>query len=369
MAAGNGAIAAAQIISAGANAVTSTADAAHNGAEVLLAGTLAENATNNNLSERTKDRLRKVSYWGICTVVGGLGVKAGVDLSIGHDTKAHEANLYASGASLGLSTYLTARLKHNVSKLDRVPNAYENDLLKHYYSVDLPLASAAFAGAVLQKYGAYGYEQLLAVFSSARAAWVFRPTRKNLAHDCPSHGSGPHMHDIPHEHSSKHQSNWMRRSFDALHSAWQERKPRKHRRRLAIGVGLASLALASGYASDHASQEADSAKHTPSPSIAKEATPRQHTPPAKPPKAAKPSPPYFCITINPGDTIWDIAESRLRTVTPKVTDTEIDAFTKHIAHKNKASFPDPNLIQPDKCLQVPTPDTLRSLSAQLLAAS
>jgi hypothetical protein len=162
-------------------------------------------------------RLRKISHWIIAATSLGIGVKAGVDLSLDHESAPHAATVYAAGASLALNGVMLSRLRKGIRRKGETHGSvYENDLSKHFWAVDIPSAGLAVLGVALQRYN-MDIEQVAAIASGAVGAYAFRPTKANLAHNCLAAG---HSHD--HEtdyHSEVPTKNWLARmAYQPRHS-------------------------------------------------------------------------------------------------------------------------------------------------------
>ncbi len=187
--------------SAGAGSTALAADALHNigdGAGYFIqAETVLRRTT---LSKEAVLKRRKLCHTIIC--LGSLAVagKAGMDIALDHELSPDLLTVYAASASLALNSLLMANLYRGIrhrNKLARRTGILEaeNDLIKHMAWVDMPSAVLALGGAVGQRYG-IDIDAVLAAASGTLGAWVFRPTKANIAHDhtlenCHAHQEQP----------------------------------------------------------------------------------------------------------------------------------------------------------------------------------
>jgi divalent metal cation (Fe/Co/Zn/Cd) transporter len=183
---GNAAIGTCELISGGFSTLAVTSDGLHNVGDTATYYMQSENILNPNLSERRRTRMRKLAHWAIAATSLGVSAKAGVDLGLNHESTPDPMTVYTAGASLAMNSLMLARLRQGRRKRTGHASVHEHDLAKHFWAVDIPSAALAFAGAILQKYNVE-IEQVAAIASGAVGAYAFRPTRKNLAHNCLDH--------------------------------------------------------------------------------------------------------------------------------------------------------------------------------------
>jgi hypothetical protein len=69
-----------------------------------------------------------------------------------------------------------------------------------------------------------------------------------------------------------------------------------------------------------------------------------------------------CVMVAKGDSQWSLAEKRIREVTGKKTNAAITNVVTTISiASNKTSNPNPRLIYPGQCLQMPMPSTIKNI--------
>lgn len=183
---GNAAIGAFEIIAGGGSTLAVTADGLHNVGDTATYYMQSENILNPNMSDQGRTRLRKIAHWVIAATSLGISAKAGVDLGLDRETAPDPMTIYAASASLALNGIMLTRLWQRRKQRSSHSSVHEQDLAKHFWAVDIPSAGLALAGAVLQKYNV-AVEQVAAIASGAVGAYAFRPTKKNLAHNCLGH--------------------------------------------------------------------------------------------------------------------------------------------------------------------------------------
>jgi hypothetical protein len=197
---GNAAIGACELAAGNISSLSVTADGLHNVGDTATYYMQAENIVNTDLSEERRQRLRKVAHYVIAASSLGVGMKAGYDLATDQEHLQNAAAIYTASASLALNGLMFARLRQGMRRKHGHASVHEKDLLKHFWAIDIPSAALAVTGAVLQKYNIH-IEQVAAIASSAVGAIAFRPTKRNLAHNCLDHGHS-HHHD---DHAAHHQ--------------------------------------------------------------------------------------------------------------------------------------------------------------------
>ncbi|MEK7153397.1 MAG: hypothetical protein AAB834_05595 [Patescibacteria group bacterium] len=172
----------------------------------------AENVLNPNLSETQRARWRKIAHCVIAVSSLGVSAKAGVDLSLGHESEQHAAAIYTAGASLALNAFMLMRLRSGLKRRDtRQVSAHEQDLSKHFWAIDIPSAGIALTGSILQKYDIGSIEQAAALVSGLIGTFAFRPTRANLAH----------THEVGARRAGEHRGRYTRWRNDKR--SWRER--------------------------------------------------------------------------------------------------------------------------------------------------
>lgn len=197
---GNAAIGTAELATGNLSTMSVAGDGIHNVGDMVTYYMQAEGALKPNMSVEKQQRMRKISHWILCTTSLGISMKTGIDMGLDNEHAGHTANIYSSGASLALNGVLLHRLRKGIKGKTSAQTVHERDLLKHFWKIDIPSASLAVAGAVLQKYNV-SIEQTAAVLTGLIGGWAFRPTKKNLEHNCLGHlfGEGDD-HDHPHDH-------------------------------------------------------------------------------------------------------------------------------------------------------------------------
>ncbi|HSD56321.1 MAG TPA: hypothetical protein VLA92_04160 [Candidatus Saccharimonadales bacterium] len=210
---GTAAVGACEIVAGNTTALATTMDGAHN----LLGDSLSyaiqtDNVLNQNVPEEKRKRLRKLSYWMIHA--SSLGAMTIAGMEIGQEHTAHPGALYTSAASLALSGLLLVGYEKGKRRKGKGNlNHHEQDLSKHLLKVDIPSAALAVSDAVLQRYHVDTY-QSLSMLSGALGAWWFRPTKKNLAHNClVDEDLGEHDDHDHHDHHHHSDKNSLREFF------------------------------------------------------------------------------------------------------------------------------------------------------------
>jgi hypothetical protein len=357
---GNAAIGISELATGNLSTMSVTSDGLHNVGDTATYYMQAENILDPNKSEQKKMRLRKIAHWVIAATSLGVSAKAGVDLSLDHESTPHVATMYAAGASLALNGMMLARLRRGIRrKRESHESVYERDLSKHFWAVDIPSASLAVAGATLQRYNV-DIEQVAAVASGVVGAYAFRPTRANLAHNCLDHdhavANAEHAHNHEHHHREPEapcKKGWLARmTYEPRHG--QERQAAPSRLRLAMGLGTTALALVAGVISGD-TRSADTVHATPDAARGPVAVDTQPDAAQKPQRKPKVLPVTECVTIQPGDSQWKIVKRRVVEATGKQPSIAVtNAITMFTAAKNKAAHPVPDAIDSGDCLYVPT---------------
>jgi len=172
------------VASSASNAMSVAVDGAHNFGDAFSYFLQAKNARDLLQDPGTLLRRRKVAYWLLASTSVAAGMKAGYDMGWGEGHESHISAVYTSGASLAMNGLLLARLKRELKvKSSENYTADEHGLLRHFWQVDMPSASLAFSGAILQRYD-INAEHVVAIASSGLGAFFFRPTKKNLNKNC-----------------------------------------------------------------------------------------------------------------------------------------------------------------------------------------
>lgn len=213
---GNAAIGACELATGNLASLSVTADGLHNLGDTATYYMQAENVLNTELSDERRQRLRKVAHYIIAASSLGVGVKAGFDIAEGQEHAQNAFAVYTAGASLALNGALFTRLRRGMKRGSNDSSVHAKDLSKHFWAIDIPSAALAVTGALLQKYNVH-IEQAAAILSSAVGVVAFRPTKKNLAHNCLDHdhhdharktNKGQHRYTGPRQKSDK---NWLER--------------------------------------------------------------------------------------------------------------------------------------------------------------
>ena len=365
---GNAAIGLTELATGNFSTMSVTSDGLHNVGDTATYYMQAETILNPNLTEQRRSRLRKIAHWAIAATSLGVSVKAGVDLSANHESAPNVATMYAAGASLALNGLMLARLRKGIRrKRQSHETVYEHDLSKHFWAVDIPSAGLAVAGAALQHYNV-DIEQTAAIASGVIGAYAFRPTKANLAHNCLDHDHGSqtsheHIHDDEHQHmpeEAPRKKSWLAQvRYKPKHGRERQRVP--SRARLAVGLGGAAMALVGGLVSGDA-QNKSAVQAVPAVAHGSDITHVLPETTQEPSTIMQPLPATECITLEAGDSEWKVVQRRIMEVTgEQPPDAATNAITLFTAIKNKASNPNPNMIQPDHCLQIPTIAATRTL--------
>lgn len=346
---GNAAIGAAELVTGNLSTLSVASDGLHNVGDTATYYIQAENILNPNLTERRKKKMRKLAHWAIALTSLGVSAKAGYDLALDQEHAPNPTTIYAAYASLALNGLMLARLRRGMRNKGSHHSEHEHDIAKHFWAVDIPSAGLAVAGAALQRYNV-DIEQAAAVASGLVGAYAFRPTEKNLTHNC-----------LDHEHHSAptpKQPGRLTRWFESRQSP--ERRP--SRLKMAVGLGAAALAMVGGLLSGD-TQEKNTVHATPDIGNTPGVTQTLPDLPQPPVQAAQV---MECATIAPGDSQWKIISQRIEAATGKQASVaEANAITMFTAVKNKAALPDPSSITAGDCLQVPTFEATRLLSRTL----
>jgi hypothetical protein len=255
---GNAAIGAAELVTGNFSTLSVASDGLHNVGDTVTYYMQAENILNPNLTERRRTKLRKLAHWIITTTSLGVSAKAGIDLSLDHESAPDPITVYAASASLALNGLMLARLRKGIRrKANAHTSSHESDLTKHFLAVDMPSAGLAVAGAVLQRYSV-DVEHVAAIASGAVGAYAFRPTKANLAHNCLAHDhtladadTADYLHGHHHGQTSPRRKSWLSRiAYKPKHG--RERQGIWSRLRVAMGLGATTLALLGGLVSSDA---------------------------------------------------------------------------------------------------------------------
>jgi hypothetical protein len=203
---GNAAIGMCELAAGNLSTMSVTSDGLHNVGDTATYYMQAENILDQNKSEERRLRMRKIAHWVIAATSLGVSAKAGIDLSIDHESASDPMTIYAASASLALNGLMLGRLRDGIRrKRGAHASVHESDLTKHFLAVDIPSAGLAVMGAALQHYNV-DIEQAAAIASGLVGAYAFRPTEANLAHNCLDHD---HDHQEIGDPQSSH-SSYMR---------------------------------------------------------------------------------------------------------------------------------------------------------------
>ncbi len=216
--AGNAALGLMEIWAGGASTLSLTMDGLHNGADAGTYYLQGNDAINHHSivadqdKERRYQQRRKAVHWiiALSSIVGST--KAGLDLHNGAEHESNLMNLGLATASVSLNGFLWHRLRQSYKNSEQKSTQAVRDLVKHFAFVDMPSALLAFVGTLTQNIDSKT-EQVAAIASGVVAASAFRPTKKNMAHNCLNHDYGHHSesdghspthHNHDHEHGHGH---------------------------------------------------------------------------------------------------------------------------------------------------------------------
>lgn len=349
---GNAAIGAAELVTGNVSTLSVASDGLHNVGDTATYYMQAENILNPNLTEQRRKRMRKIAHWAIALTSLGVSAKAGVDLVSDQEHVPNPSTIYAAYASLALNGLMLARLQRGMRRKKSQHTEYEHDIAKHFWAVDIPSAGLAVAGAALQKYNV-DIEQTAAIASGLVGAYAFRPTEKNLAHNCLDHDHG-HGHGHGHHVEHVKQKGWLSRWVESRRSS-----ERPSRFKMAVGLGAAALALVGGLITGDSKQEhtVSAAPDTGGEPSVTHVMPELPQPPANNYAAA-----MECATVQPGDSQWGMISQRLESATNQLpSDAATNAITMYTVLHNKATAPEPDILEPGECLEIPTETSVRIL--------
>lgn len=159
-------------------------------------------------------------------------------------------------------------------------------------------------------------------------------------------------------------------SADITSAGHLKNKPPRYRRRLAA-LGMLAVAVFGGAAAD-ASQE----EHNPEPRIAVEVPsyrielPPLATQPSNaielPPLTIRGQEPHITKRdVRPGESQWSLAEQAIRTANIEVTPARTQAIATYIAHANKATNPNADIINAGQQLRIPNAPLTTQIVATL----
>jgi hypothetical protein len=196
--AGNALIGASELVTGGLSTLAVTGDGLHNAGDTATYYMQAENVLNANTPEERRNRMRKISHYIIAGSSLAIAAKAGADIGLGHEDTPNPLAIYTSSASLALNGLMLMRLRKGMrNRRAQHSTPHEHDLSKHFWAVDIPSAGLAVTGAALQKYNV-DIGQAAAIASGLLGVYAFRPTQKNLNHNCL--GDDLEALSEPHEH-------------------------------------------------------------------------------------------------------------------------------------------------------------------------
>lgn len=336
---GNAVIGAAELAGGlAASAYSLVADGMHNGADVYTYWLQSNNLLQQHqLNQEELQRNRKIAHWILCATSAGVAAKAGVDLAMDKESVHNTLNMYAAGASVLFNGMLFGGLYRGIQRRKESGtqrmNHLEKDITKHFAFSDMPSAALALGGVYLQSKGMIGTEQMAAIASGALSAFVFRPTKKNLAHDHDHFGEA----DI-HHHS---------------HDQMTE-LPKKHRSWRKAAAGLMSLIMVGGLLGGSSPQDSqEQATH----SIARHQD--QKIDNVGLPIEIK-ADIYDCIDAELGDSVWSMATRQIGSALAEApSNAQTNAVTLMAAHQTQLENPD--LIHPDQCIEMPSQQAIEFL--------
>jgi len=285
-------------------------------------------------------RVRKLTYGIIGATALGVSMKAGIDLGLGHESIPDPTTICATAASLAWKGLHFVRLRRELRHTGHHADTGKRDLFKHV-AVDSLVATAALTGEALQRI-IPGAAELAEITGGLISMYHFRPTRANLAHD---HSNDHTVHTEAHtEHHHRHTK--------------EHRRP--SRLRLAMGLGTTALALVGGVLSGdtvhvdgHVAAQAPASAATSRPNTGQS---HQLEPHHVTPAPTKHVAAWHCATVKPGESEWGMIAQQISVTTDRqVPVAAINAITMLTALENAWTFPDPNHIAVNKCLEIPTP--------------
>lgn len=367
---GNAAVGAVELAGGLAAAAYSVvADGVHNGADVYTYWLQSKNLLQRHkLSQEKQQRNRKIAHWVLCATSAGVAAKAGVDLAIDKESVHNTLNIYSSAASVAFNGLLFAGLYRGIrlrkQTTGRGMDHLEKDITKHFAFSDMPSAALALGGAYLQSKGLMGAEQLAAVASGALSAYVFRPTKKNLAHDHDHFGEAACGHNHKdHHHDQSARVSGFRRAIDKIkqlkpnaavkHNEEKVKKPRWRR----AAAALTSLAIIGGLMGESiANEDPDITAH----SIAQKSSFKADAMKLQPMPQTVPEDIYECVTVEPGDSLWAMSSEQIeQTLGQPASNVQTNTVSLLSAHQTNLGNPD--LIHAGHCVEMPTSSALEFL--------
>lgn len=194
------------IAAAASGNMAAIVDGSHGVGEVFIGNHQIKNAHNSDAVEYAR---RKRIYTAISGISTMAGITAVVELQTGHNFGQHSAAIEAAVLGSALLSAANAyratigivrRAKQKYGPLRKAHRehritANDEDVLMHIPLHDAPISTIALGSTAVKFAGNYlGYkstgnvntvENILGVMSGAWGAWLFLPTKKNLAHSHP----------------------------------------------------------------------------------------------------------------------------------------------------------------------------------------
>lgn len=360
---GNAVVGAAELAGGlAASAYSVVADGVHNGADVYTYWLQSKNLLQRHkLSQEKQQRNRKIAHWVLCATSVGVAAKAGVDLAIDKESAHNAMNIYSSAASVVFNGMLFAGLYRGIRRKQadgQVMDHLEKDITKHFAFSDMPSAALALGGAYLQSKGLMGAEQMAAIASGALSAYVFRPTKKNLAHDHDHFGQ--ELSDQHHEHHPQTISGFKRalnkiKQFKPNVASGQNNERTKKPRWRRAAAAVTSLAIIGGLMGESiASDEPDTTTR----SIAQQSSFKIDAAELPPPQVTPDI--YECATVEQGDSLWSMATQHIeQTLGHPASNRQVNALSTLVAHQTNLDNPD--LIRTGECVEMPVSGALEFL--------
>ena len=307
-------------------------DLVHNITDGISWGGHATLASSNK--GQKKEKLRTYTY-GAISLGGGASVIDGIrSIAVtGHEYATNAVNLTASSVSMGAAA-LTATLayqgirKRGFRNIREVLKTKEDEDAKGiaiHAGSDLVTAGSALASSLPYMPSTVG--GVAAIAAGSVCATYFYPKKEQT-------------------------KTWFRQlQYEGRHR--KERRPAAWKHAVAVG-GAAIVAAGSIFAADSTREN--------KPMTIPQDTDRAYVTPDVPARdTAKIE--EKCMTIQPGDSQWSIVRNVLdNAIDGDPTEAQVQYATNIVSDRNKVSFPDPNIIQPDDCLVVPHPKNLIALN-------
>lgn len=364
---GNAVVGAAELAGGLASAAYSVvADGVHNGADVYTYWLQSKNLLQRHaLSQERQQRNRKIAHWVLCATSAGVAAKAGVDLAIDKESVHNTMNIYSSAASVAFNGLLFAGLYRGIRSRKQASGQgmdhLEKDITKHFALSDMPSAALALGGAYAQSKGLMGAEQMAAVASGALSAYVFRPTKNNLAHDHDHFGEAACEDNHQDHHNHPKTVSGFRRALNKIKqlkpnvavSQNNERAKKPRWRRAA--AALTSLAIIGGLMGESiVNKEPNETEY----SISQHDTLKTEVPMPVPQAETKDI--YECVKVEPNDSLWSMATEQVeQAFNEPATNAQTNTLSMLAAHQTELS--DPDVIYSGECVEMPSNDAIEIL--------